>query len=197
MTMKLGEFIGQMNTFASNMGVDASDKKTQHFADMCMHAICCELAQSLPGEIELKAEHVITAPIAQSALERFDLYKRQRQACVAIYQLLDEREKMTFDELIDLIYQCHYDSRLLAERVRQRSYMCDVAPDSKLSPLIQMLLKGTANNGELTDVLEQIVAQNGGGDASYHDGASVKSLETEFRQLLQCCTDAVPSSGSE
>lgn len=195
MAKQYGEFLRELRSNVSDAKVDLQDQQVLGYIEGCMRAVRIALTchspalRDLPEGIPLTEDLMIDRTIATDALSRIDDDLRAERAGCNMPRILDEREQLTYDELLNAFGMFPNDRDALYEYVHRRDYMRNISASSPLYPLIHCILQ---KRGNFHEVLEQELAdhQLALTEPEHPEGAD--AVIGIFKELLgECATSSV------
>lgn len=194
METQYGRFLDRMKAFIIESGIRVTDE-IRSCAEMCSKALEVAITENNPvlralhdsqGKQPLSPEIVLNSQTANHALELFRLFLREEVAGRNFAILLNDSEKLTFDELLTAFGMFAGDKDALFEFVSKRDYMRNISCGSPLRPLISCILEKRDNYAE---VLELEVKQSGHEPNNPHSDHAI-ALMSKFEVLLQGCMNS-------
>ena len=163
MTKQYGEFLGELRSCVREADVDLQNQQVLGYIEGCMRSVRIALTcnspvlKDLPEGIPLTEDLMMDRATAQDALSRIDADLRAERAGCNMPRILNESERMTFDELLNAFGMFASDKDALYEYVFRRDYMRNISASSPLYSLIHCILQRRVNYHE---VMEQELADH-------------------------------------
>jgi hypothetical protein len=186
--MNYGELLDRMNDYIGARELHRHPL-VRDCAELCMDSLNRSITEhdahmsAVPLGTRIPRNTNISPAVADGTLTRLSKTYREKIAGVTLVRLLDERERMTYDELLGAFGMFAGDVDALYEFVNRREYIRNTPVSSPLYPLVQCILHRRKN---YTEALEQELADNQVPIDDPHDDQMKKFFE-EFRRLLQDC----------
>lgn len=157
MAKQYGEFLRELRSCVSDAKVDLQNQKVLGYIEGCMRAVRIALTcnspvlRDLPEGIPLTEDLMIDRSTAHDAISRIDADLRAERAGCNMPRILNERERLTYDELLNAFGMFPNDKDALYEYVLRRDYMRNISASSPLYSLIHCILQKRGNYHEIME----------------------------------------------